>query len=1010
MTSIRGFVVCVCLLTAIAARYCLAVSDFEREVIRPGEIQEDAQSVADAELAAMLMHARSYAEKYYTASEESEETRKAYRRKAEEIYRKAVEKFPRSGYAYYQLASLLTGADEIDSRIEHLEKAIEVDPKMKEAYESLGLAYIRKNNHDKAIATFRKAVESVDESLPFYLSLADAYGSVRRTKEAEESLLEACQRHATSPEAWFKLIELYVGTREPGKADETLEKALKATNNSFRLLRDVRSLYVRWKDDQKALAVLTRTLELYPESPQMWAQLIHHYLAHGEKEKAKEAVDKAIRRVRYEEDFFTAVAGAYANASDWDAAIAVLTEGTKYHPGSVEIWRTLAQLHDQKGERQKARECYQKILSMEPTRIQERRLLAISYLAEKDYEQAIQEFLRAIRLFPNDIRLKVDAANAYLASGRFEEGEKIYLDLVKAQPGNSDMHLLLANYYYKANKPDKMHEAIQAAVQVEKEPAKQARIYALMGQAALEKSDIPTALNLLQEAVNKQPNNALHVYVLARAHLLANDREKAVEHLAKATKLTPTPNPEWLLTLGQTYRALGKKEEAAESFSNAIAVLQQNCEKDPKNWLPWYQVGLAYERAENDPLASEAYAECVRLQPENGDLRYKLATVYSGLHQHQKAQKQLEAAVHLPSPKAEWFVSLGEVYSTLTKRTEASQAFENGIAILREQQSENPQDFAVWSALGEAYSRAKRYAEAIEALRKAVELAGEKADFRVHVALARALDASGQGEVAKGEYQKAVALLEKATERNPNDSDSYVRLGIVCQSLRDFAKSTEALSKAVELAGGGVSYTSVMALAESLDKSGDSEAARVQYEKAYSLLSERLKEHPKDVYAHYMLANACDKLNKLDECEREYKTAMELDPFLAASYNNLAYTWIDRNLNLEEAMNLVRKALDLEPENGAYIDSLGWGYFQQGKLDEALAELQRALKFENTDPTIYDHIGDVYKAKKMIKEAVEYWQEALEMNPNDRKIREKIEENQKALPPVEKESQPPSSG
>jgi tetratricopeptide (TPR) repeat protein len=158
-----------------------------------------------------------------------------------------------------------------------------------------------------------------------------------------------------------------------------------------------------------------------------------------------------------------------------------------------------------------------------------------------------------------------------------------------------------------------------------------------------------------------------------------------------------------------------------------------------------------------------------------------------------------------------------------------------------------------------------------------------------------------------------------------------------------------------------------------------------------------------------MLANVCEKLGDLDECERQYKKVMELDPYFAAAYNNLGYTWIENDMKIEEAMEYVRKALELEPESGAYIDSLGWGYFKQGKVDEALAELLRALKYESTDPTVFDHIGDVYKAKKMIREAVEYWEKALEMNPNNQKIRKKIEQHQGALPPTQKKDQPENS-
>jgi len=976
---------------------CFSASDIEPSLVNPSEIHEDAASIAEAELGGMLIRA-----KYHASSGDV--------KKAEEAYREVIAKFPQCAYAYFQLAGLLMGADELDARIQYLEKAVELDPKMKQAYESLGLAYRVKADNDKAIAIYKKGIESVEDNLSFYGNLADAYSSMKKDGEAEQVLLESCNRHSASPEAWLKLLDFYLTTRQAEKEAKALEDALKATRNSLRLLRDVRGLYLKWKEQEKALSVLVRTLDLYPESPQLWVQLVRLYLAGNEKEKAKEATRKAIEHVRYDEGLFTSIALSYMDALDWESAIFVLVEATKYHSSSIDIWRTLAGLYEQKGDRERARECYREILSLEPTRIQERKALAGSYLAEKDYGRAIEEFLKAIRLFPSDVRLKVDTANAYLAAGQFEEGEKIYLDLTKERPGNSDFHLLLANYYYKANKPDRMQESVENAVKLEKDPARQARIYSLMGQGALEKADVSTAVKFFQEAVKQDPENASHAYSLARAYLLDGDRQSAVEHLEKAVHFARVPNPDWLLTLGQTYRALGRKDEANESCGRAVAFLRQNCEKDPKNWLVWYQLGQAYETIENDQLASEAYAETVRLQPESGDLRYKLASVYSSVHQHEKAREQLEKAIRLPSSKPEWFLLLGEVYRTLTKRPEAAQAFEKGIALLREEQDRNPQGVQVLAVLGEAQTRAKQYAEAADSVRKAVELAGEKADFRLHVALARALEGAGEARAAREHFVKAASLLEKAAVDSPKDSETYLRLGLIYQNALDFVKSSEALSKAIELVGGSASYNSIMALGQSLEKLGKSDAARAQYERAYAVLSERIKEYPKDVFAHYMLANVCDKLEKLDECEKEYRTVMELDPFFAAAFNNLGYTWIERNLNLDEAIKLVQKALELEPDSGAYIDSLGWAYFRQGKLDEALSELQRSLKFENTDPTIYDHLGDVYRAKNMIKEAVEHWQKALEMNPHDEKIKNKIEENQKSLPPAEKESQADRSG
>jgi predicted Zn-dependent protease len=85
----------------------------------------------------------------------------------------------------------------------------------------------------------------------------------------------------------------------------------------------------------------------------------------------------------------------------------------------------------------------------------------------------------------------------------------------------------------------------------------------------------------------------------------------------------------------------------------------------------------------------------------------------------------------------------------------------------------------------------------------------------------------------------------------------------------------------------------------------------------------------------------------------------------------------DRNVRLDEAEKLISKAVDAEPNNGAFLDSLGWVYFRENKLAEAERNLQRALEMMATDPTVHDHLGDVYFHEGKIREAIAQWQSSL---------------------------------
>ena len=88
---------------------------------------------------------------------------------------------------------------------------------------------------------------------------------------------------------------------------------------------------------------------------------------------------------------------------------------------------------------------------------------------------------------------------------------------------------------------------------------------------------------------------------------------------------------------------------------------------------------------------------------------------------------------------------------------------------------------------------------------------------------------------------------------------------------------------------------------------------------------------------------------------------------------------------------MIKKALSIQPDNGAYVDSLGWLYFKQGKIQEALKELERAGSLME-DPVIYDHLGDVYFKTGDNANAKLSWQKSLKLDPKQDKIKEKIEQ------------------
>jgi Tfp pilus assembly protein PilF len=113
--------------------------------------------------------------------------------------------------------------------------------------------------------------------------------------------------------------------------------------------------------------------------------------------------------------------------------------------------------------------------------------------------------------------------------------------------------------------------------------------------------------------------------------------------------------------------------------------------------------------------------------------------------------------------------------------------------------------------------------------------------------------------------------------------------------------------------------------------------------------------------------------------------AREADPDDTQCNNDLGYLWADQGKNLDKAEKMIRKALADEPENGAYLDSLGWVLFKLGKYQEAIGPLEQAVK-KNTggDSTLWDHLGDVQLKLMQTEKAVESWQKALKSTEEDK--------------------------
>ncbi|MDO5706642.1 MAG: tetratricopeptide repeat protein [Paracoccus sp. (in: a-proteobacteria)] len=168
-----------------------------------------------------------------------------------------------------------------------------------------------------------------------------------------------------------------------------------------------------------------------------------------------------------------------------------------------------------------------------------------------------------------------------------------------------------------------------------------------------------------------------------------------------------------------------------------------------------------------------------------------------------------------------------------------------------------------------------------------------------------------------------------------------------------------------------------VALGDLLRQQSKHAAAVPAYDKALTLLADAPPEAR--WFPLYARGIALERSNQFDRAEADLLTAIEIRPDQASLLNYLGYSWIDRNMNLERGLDLIKQAVDLAPNDGYIQDSLAWAYYRLGRYDEAVAPMENAARSMSNDPLINDHLGDIYWMVGRKREAEIQWRRALSL-------------------------------
>ncbi|MFC3073820.1 tetratricopeptide repeat protein [Shinella pollutisoli] len=248
--------------------------------------------------------------------------------------------------------------------------------------------------------------------------------------------------------------------------------------------------------------------------------------------------------------------------------------------------------------------------------------------------------------------------------------------------------------------------------------------------------------------------------------------------------------------------------------------------------------------------------------------------------------------------------------------------------------------------------------------------------------------------------ERAIEYYRAVPENSPMRRISELQLGLNLADTGKVAEAKEHLSKLIEADPSDL--RSYLALGNVYSEAKEYKEMGELYDRAVAVIGPVPNRTHWSIF--FQRGIAYERQKKWDQAEPNFRKALDLNPDQPQVLNYLGYSWVDMDMNLEEGLDMIRRAVSLRPDDGYIVDSLGWAYYRLGRYDDAVTELERAAELKAGDPTINDHLGDVYWRVGRKLEATFQWNRALGLKPEEveiPKIKEKIANGLPDLPKTE---------
>jgi tetratricopeptide (TPR) repeat protein len=590
--------------------------------------------------------------------------------------------------------------------------------------------------------------------------------------------------------------------------------------------------------------------------------------------------------------------------------------------------------------------------------------LAASEGNKNDYiNKSIQHYREALRLDPSANLVFEELTDLYIQTNRLADAVAQAEEVLKQNPDNLDARRMLGRIYTRMIPENQgridersVRRALEQYEIITQKAPKDADSWVTLGKLYQVSNKSPEAEKAYKAALQADPENQDALIALAGLYKDLGDTTRAAETLKQLA--SKSPDERTLAELATRYEEMNKPKEAAEVLGKLHEIAPDNMK---------ITAALARDLMYSDQLdeSLKLFQEVAKADPKDWQTELYIAEIYAAKHDMAKARESLNKAKQMNGENLEIRYQEVKLLEAENKSAEALAALKS-ILDDTQRRTYSEAEARIRSRFLDEYGIVARgnekWDQAVDAFRQLSALGG---DYAIRGTI-QVIDTYRQAK----DWINANKELDAALKKSPDDRALKAERATV---LAEQGKVDQGVAELRAMMKGDRDRETLLAIAQIYEKAKRWPDMGKALDDA-----EKLSKTDDDKETIYFMRGAMyERMKKFDLSEAEFRKVLKANPENAGALNYLGYMLADRNVRLDEAYQMIKKAVDMDPNNGAYLDSLGWVYFRQGKLTDAEGALVRAIDRIGTDPTVHDHLGDVYFKQGKTRDAVNQWQASL---------------------------------